>query len=653
MIRNFKTFKEAQEKYDEYLKQLNYAIENAKVFEQPRVPDRLTVDPTIPKFILTDEDLNRMYAGQSSMQLATQKLLEYTNGDNAKKIIDKLLFMGPHYIDKFNKSFNAMITGLKKKKDHLTSDEFIEYVIRYISEMKEEDIKTTKKAEFELKLRQARNKLRDQVSKLIQAQERAKLENKSADKIKSIMKIRVAKQKLLREKEELLRQSFINLFNEPEEPEVLPNATFVPDPIGEEMGQALTPEQIQRQDENTFIYNSLEEIQRIQPDLSEQEMEELKNVIKYDHNKILEGRIQRGEVPKDMEEKIKIIIDDIINEGYDNLSTRYKRLFDLYLNGELNTLQKSIKAEKQAKEILIEKTTKEIDGSSLAGLINSKKIEFRKPTGGEKKKGDPGILIYDPSISKKKERWIPLTGENLAKVANITEKEANKILSEGDTDVDKAKNFYSNLNTENAIYGQGLKNNITSKMHKPIITIGNGLKKQKLIFGKGHEETNDDLAIKIKFRKKYNNPIKWGLFGNFRINLTNLIKNILTVQYAYNKHNVNQIPSTMISEDLKNIILDILDSDKFSETVIKYLSKDEKKLLFKLLKYSGLYENLNIKTLFFDDKEDLNRFEIVKGEIIAGNDNDNLKKELRRYIFDFMKEGRIPKNEAQNLLTLL
>jgi hypothetical protein len=44
------------------------------------------------------------------------------------------------------------------------------------------------------------------------------------------------------------------------------------------------------------------------------------------------------------------------------------------------------------------------------------------------------------------------------------------------------------------------------------------------------------------------------------------------------------------------------------------------------------------------------RFEILKGQILAGNDSKELVKEFKVAMLKFVKEGRIPKREANEIL---
>jgi hypothetical protein len=67
-----------------------------------------------------------------------------------------------------------------------------------------------------------------------------------------------------------------------------------------------------------------------------------------------------------------------------------------------------------------------------------------------------------------------------------------------------------------------------------------------------------------------------------------------------------------------------------------------------------LYETFKLKPVKSpEEEEELKRIEIVKGEYCAGNDSEQIKKELKKYLVKFILENRISKVEGNSLLFLL
>jgi hypothetical protein len=134
------------------------------------------------------------------------------------------------------------------------------------------------------------------------------------------------------------------------------------------------------------------------------------------------------------------------------------------------------------------------------------------------------------------------------------------------------------------------------------------------------------------------------------ISIPHLGNNILKIK---NLTNGNEVPAfnQKISDDMSDFIEDLVDTGKINERNLKKLNAPEKRLFSKLINQSGLYGKFKIRTLKNpDDKIEEDRFELVKGEFIAGNDNPAIVKELKHLIIKFMTEGRIPKNQAHELL---
>lgn len=91
-------------------------------------------------------------------------------------------------------------------------------------------------------------------------------------------------------------------------------------------------------------------------------------------------------------------------------------------------------------------------------------------------------------------------------------------------------------------------------------------------------------------------------------------------------------------------------------TIGKNLSPDDQRLLRQLCKNanidSDVWGGAIGKT---DDQEDaeLDRFEILRDEIIAGNNAPELLRELKSHVLTFLHDGRMKKPDAYSLLAEL
>lgn len=140
-------------------------------------------------------------------------------------------------------------------------------------------------------------------------------------------------------------------------------------------------------------------------------------------------------------------------------------------------------------------------------------------------------------------------------------------------------------------------------------------------------------------------------FGKYVIHLPHLINND-TANFKY--PSLGSIPTlkpTKVSQDYKDLLIDILNTGKLSEKELKRLPQSEIKHFERVALGAGLVEKFGLKIGSTDeDQADAKRFEVLRGEYLAGNNNEKLIKELRLLIIKFLNNGRIHKSEATNLL---
>jgi hypothetical protein len=81
------------------------------------------------------------------------------------------------------------------------------------------------------------------------------------------------------------------------------------------------------------------------------------------------------------------------------------------------------------------------------------------------------------------------------------------------------------------------------------------------------------------------------------------------------------------------------------------LSEPEKVYLHKLAKTSDILDKFDIPAPSKDKREkDIHDFEVMKGEIMAGNDNKDLIKAFKLHIMRLGREGVLPRSEVQEVI---
>jgi FAD/FMN-containing dehydrogenase len=84
---------------------------------------------------------------------------------------------------------------------------------------------------------------------------------------------------------------------------------------------------------------------------------------------------------------------------------------------------------------------------------------------------------------------------------------------------------------------------------------------------------------------------------------------------------------------------------------LRGLSPSEHEFLFQLAKDAKIDDRLAIPAPKLDaDEQEMHRFELLKGEVMAGNDNKDVVKELKRLLLKFSQDGRLNKTAVREML---
>jgi hypothetical protein len=144
---------------------------------------------------------------------------------------------------------------------------------------------------------------------------------------------------------------------------------------------------------------------------------------------------------------------------------------------------------------------------------------------------------------------------------------------------------------------------------------------------------------------------KYREFGKFIMNMALLDQNILLVKYK-SYAPVPALKRTNISDELKDLLYYLFDTGEIDYKAGQKLSQSEKSILDKLLMKSGLHLQLKYKTDKLDEDIDaiIEEFEILKGEIIAGNDNPKIKEDIKEILVKLVRLKKISKDVAEDIL---
>lgn len=179
---------------------------------------------------------------------------------------------------------------------------------------------------------------------------------------------------------------------------------------------------------------------------------------------------------------------------------------------------------------------------------------------------------------------------------------------------------------------------------------GKGLKGM----GFGRKIIMKAVAKKTKIKKPielsegYEKPKLYKQLGRYLIGTYHLANNIVCIK----RPNINKsLLNKHISNDLVAIFRKLLKKEQPSFDELTNLSADEKEILHKVVKLCVLDVSVPKPESESIQEKDLHRFEILKGEITAGNDNAKLVKEFKVLLMKLVNANRVARKDAHDILT--
>jgi hypothetical protein len=124
-----------------------------------------------------------------------------------------------------------------------------------------------------------------------------------------------------------------------------------------------------------------------------------------------------------------------------------------------------------------------------------------------------------------------------------------------------------------------------------------------------------------------------------------------TLNIKYPSKSKNYVPKLVVSNQYKDLMIDLLERGKYSDSLLEQLEDIEKEHFHKIVKGAGLMEQFKLKTPPNDKmKQMAERFKLLRGNFLAGNNSPTLIKELRSIVLAFMERNVISKNDGYELL---
>jgi hypothetical protein len=136
-------------------------------------------------------------------------------------------------------------------------------------------------------------------------------------------------------------------------------------------------------------------------------------------------------------------------------------------------------------------------------------------------------------------------------------------------------------------------------------------------------------------------------FGSYIIHIPSLHKRLLNIKTRKSVSQIKNLPKQVISRSLTDFLFDVMEKKQVNQSLFKTLSNDDQILFRRISTQSKA--GLGMEEYHGSD-DDVDRFELLKGSVLAGNNSPESLRELKYYVLKFIGDGRISNREGNKLL---
>lgn len=139
-------------------------------------------------------------------------------------------------------------------------------------------------------------------------------------------------------------------------------------------------------------------------------------------------------------------------------------------------------------------------------------------------------------------------------------------------------------------------------------------------------------------------------FGKYLIHMPSLKKGILNLKFP-SFASIPTLKQTALSRDLLDLITDLLENKQINKRLYSRMSKEDQDFIYTIAQKAEIDETLGMGIRVNEtQRDDMERFQLVRGQVMAGNNNPEILRELKQYIMKFMRDGTMNKHQGSDLL---
>jgi len=159
--------------------------------------------------------------------------------------------------------------------------------------------------------------------------------------------------------------------------------------------------------------------------------------------------------------------------------------------------------------------------------------------------------------------------------------------------------------------------------------------------------------IKSTYVNKIDPMNKYLAFGKYQIDLKKLKGGKL--QFRSKKgYFVKGLENKNLTTNMRNIIDKFISGQNIDYEDVNNLNDDEKNYLSQIAEKCDINDRLRIPSPKLTEiQSDINKFNVLRGQLMAGNDNIEMVKEFKVLLLKLSNTGHIDKKEANEVFTML
>ena len=160
----------------------------------------------------------------------------------------------------------------------------------------------------------------------------------------------------------------------------------------------------------------------------------------------------------------------------------------------------------------------------------------------------------------------------------------------------------------------------------------------------------DDEPMKMILVNKLDPMSEFIPFGKYLLSLKNLQKNKFLLR-TKSKNPVLSFKTIVLTRKTKAIVQKLLQDVEVTFEEIDSLNEDEKNDIDTIISKTDIDTRLRVPNTKRSRLErDLNKFNVLRGSIIAGNNSTELLKDFRKLLLSLSNSGYISKKETGDVL---